>query len=223
MAERENLTKISKEILEDILEFHGYEIRRIEDWCKYLDDVNKDRFENILIRLWEIKKFTKDRFSNTLFLSLMFCLEGMINVFEEKLTMNNSETKKKLKDFLNSNVNEEDKKRLILAFTFDEKHICIQDSIKWQIEENKQYGIDELNFFSNCSPTDFLRRDSFESLCMCEYYLENCSVEEFEKHFYKLLDHFYEMRNSEVHRGFPITLDFKKYNNIQKLETVTFS
>lgn len=40
----------------------------------------------------------------------MFCLEGMINVFEEKLTMNNSETKKKLKDFLNSNVNEEDKK-----------------------------------------------------------------------------------------------------------------
>jgi hypothetical protein len=124
---------------------------------------------------------------------------------------------------LNSNVNEEDKRRLILAFTFDEKHICIQDSIKWQIEENKQYGMDELNFFSNCLPTDFLRRDSFESLCMCEYYLENCSVEEFEKHFYKLLDHFYEMRNSEVHRGFPITLDFKKYNNIQKLETVTFS
>jgi hypothetical protein len=31
------------------------------------------------------------------------------------------------------------------------------------------------------------------------------------------------MRNSEVHRGFPITSDFKKYNNIQKLETVTFS
>lgn len=37
MAERENLTKISKEILEDILELHGYEIRRIENWWKYLD------------------------------------------------------------------------------------------------------------------------------------------------------------------------------------------
>jgi len=210
-----NLELISmvKENLEKIFNFNNGEINKIEQWWKNLDEINKWRFENIIIRLWEIKEFTKDRFSNSLFLSLIFCVEGMINIFEK------DSSRDKFKNFLNSNLDGEDKKGLILAFTFNQKHVCLCDAIKWQIDEDKNHGTN-FGVMKDCLATDINRKDNFETLCRCKDYLnKGCSENKINEYFNKLLDHFYEMRNSEVHRGFPIKLDFRKDEKIQRPET----
>jgi hypothetical protein len=207
---------MAKKISKEVFSFKNNEILRIENWFKRLDKIKQNRFENILIRLWEIKKFTRDRFSNTLFLSLIFCIEGMINIFEKE------SSKDKFKKFLNSNLDKKDKKKLILAFTFSKEHICLCDAIKWQVDEN----IKNETYFEiqkDCSPTNISKGDRFHPICRCEGYLNICNKQKIEEYFNKLLDHFYEMRNSEVHRGFPIKLDFRNIDEYKEPETHTTS
>jgi hypothetical protein len=205
-----------KEILKEVFGFKDNEILRIGSWFKRLDKIKQNRFENILIRLWEIKEFTKDRFSNTLFLSLIFCIEGMINIFEKE------SSRDKFKNFLKSNLDDKDKKELVLAFTFNEDHICLCDAMKWQVDENRKNDT-SFEVLKDCSPTTISRDGRFYPLCRCEDYLNICNKQKLEEYLDKLLDNFYEMRNSEVHRGFPIKLDFRNIHENKEPETHTFS
>jgi len=210
------IINMEKKISKEVFGFKNNEILRIENWFKRLDKIKQNRFENILIRLWEIKEFTKDRFSNTLFLSLIFCIEGMINIFEKE------SSKDKFKNFLKSNLDDKDKKELILSFTFNEDHICLCDAMKWQVDENRKNDT-SFGILKDCSPTTISRDDRFYPLCRCEDYLNICNKEKLEEYLDKLLDNFYEMRNSEVHRGFPIKLYFRNINEDKEPETYTAS
>jgi hypothetical protein len=210
------LIDMTKDILKKIFEFSDEEILKIENWFSGLNKIKQNIFENILIRIWEVKEFTKDRFSNTLFLSLIFCIEGIINIFEKE------SSRDKFKNFLKSNLDDKDKKELILAFTFNEDHICLCDAMKWQIDENRKIDT-SFEILKDCSPATISRDDRFHPSCRCEDYIKICNKQKIEEYFNKLLDHFYEMRNSEVYRGFPIKLYFRNIYKNKEPEIHTFS
>lgn len=173
--------------------------------------INKKRFINIVTRFWEIKKFLKDRFSGIVFLSCIFALEGFMCIFEGNVDKN------KFKEYMKKYLESDDKKKLILAFTFGDEHknehLCFNEVKEWAIK----HGL--VN--NGCEPTDISRDDNFEPSCECKAFLNNISEDKLNQYFDELLDRWYEMRNSEVHRGFPLSLEFKKENNQKEPENST--